>query len=97
MRRRGITGPVVLITIGVLFAMDHIAGWWDFSRTWPIILIVIGVVKLAEHIGYDPYAAPPPPRPWGGTPPPFPPPPPPPVATAPPGTVVNPEDNYHAS
>jgi len=97
-RNRGLVGPVVLITIGTLFAVDHIWGWWDFSRTWPIILIAIGVVKLVERFGYDAYA-PPPPRPWGPPGPPLTPPPMTPPATAqPPGTISpNAEDNYHAS
>ncbi len=40
-------GPVMLITIGVLFTLDHFAGI-SFSRTWPAILIIVGVMKLLE-------------------------------------------------
>jgi hypothetical protein len=45
--RRGLMGPVVLITIGVLFLLQqmHVA---SFNRLWPVILLVIGVVKLLE-------------------------------------------------
>lgn len=44
-RCRGLMGPVVLITLGVLFLLGE---WtrWDFARTWPILLIAIGVVKV---------------------------------------------------
>jgi hypothetical protein len=82
--RRSLTGPVMLITIGVLFAMDHIWGWWDFSRTWPIILIAIGVVKLLERLAWhdqDYYNGGP--RPWG---PPSTPPPPPGTINVPPAS-----------
>jgi uncharacterized membrane protein len=46
---QAIRGPVLLITIGVLFAM-HEAGVLHFSRTWPLIIIVIGVLKLIERM-----------------------------------------------
>ena len=59
-RMRKVTGPAVLVTLGILFLLDstsHIG----FHRTWPAILLVIGVVKLmqgnassAGHIGYMP-------------------------------------------
>jgi hypothetical protein len=51
---------VLLITIGVLFALDHL-GDLDFSRTWPILIIVIGLMKLFERST----AAVPPPGPFG--------------------------------
>jgi uncharacterized membrane protein len=46
---QAIRGPVLLITIGVLFAM-HEAGVLHFSRTWSLIIIVIGVLKLIERM-----------------------------------------------
>lgn len=46
---QAIRGPVLLITIGVLFAMQE-AGIVSFSRTWPLILIVIGLMKLLERM-----------------------------------------------
>jgi hypothetical protein len=83
MRRNRILGPIILITIGVLFALDNIWGIADFWRFWPVLLIVIGVVKLVDRLGYDDrgsyYGQP---RPWGPASPP--PPPPPPTA---PGTM----------
>ncbi len=44
-RSRGLMGPAVLITLGILFMLGefHVA---SFGRTWPILLIVIGLVKV---------------------------------------------------
>ncbi len=39
------SGPVMLITVGTLFAMDHFTAY-SFSRTWPLLLIVFGLLKL---------------------------------------------------
>lgn len=44
-----IRGPVILITLGTLIAIDH-AGGLRFSRTWPILIITFGVLKLAEYM-----------------------------------------------
>ncbi|HZS53138.1 MAG TPA: DUF5668 domain-containing protein [Bryobacteraceae bacterium] len=57
---QAIRGPVLLITLGVLFAL-HQAGVLSFARTWPLILIMIGVMKLIERMVMRPGAAPPPP------------------------------------
>jgi hypothetical protein len=43
-----VRGPIVLITFGALFAVDH-AGGFRFSQTWPILFIVFGVMKLLER------------------------------------------------
>jgi hypothetical protein len=45
---RAIRGPLILITVGTLFAVDH-AGGYGFSRTWPVLIIVYGVLKLLER------------------------------------------------
>ena len=42
-----IRGPVMLITLGVLLALDQL-GPVSFARTWPALLIVFGLFKLAE-------------------------------------------------
>jgi len=42
---RAVTGPIILITIGVLFAFDRFTEF-RFSQTWPILLIVVGLLKL---------------------------------------------------
>lgn len=44
-----IQGPILLITLGTLVALDYFAGY-RFWRTWPILLIVFGVLKLLERI-----------------------------------------------
>jgi hypothetical protein len=48
-----IRGPVLLVTVGVLFAV-HQAGILSFSRTWPLLIIVIGVMKLLERTSAPP-------------------------------------------
>lgn len=45
-----VRGPLMLITLGVLLAMDH-AGTVSFARTWPVLLIIFGLFKLAERAG----------------------------------------------
>jgi hypothetical protein len=45
-----IRGPLMLITLGVLLAIDHF-GAMSFGRTWPVLLIVFGVFKLLERAG----------------------------------------------
>jgi hypothetical protein len=48
---RGLMGPAVLITIGVLFLLHEVRGaFFDFSNTYPFILIVIGAVLLASSM-----------------------------------------------
>lgn len=45
---RALRGPLTLILVGILFAIDH-TGALSFTKTWPIIIIFLGVVKLAER------------------------------------------------
>ncbi len=59
-RTRGLMGPVILITIGVLFLIAEYSGRYSFGELWPVILIVIGAMKLLEasasaegHVGKD--------------------------------------------
>lgn len=47
---RAIRGPILLITIGTLFSIDHF-GSYSFANTWPALLIIIGVLKLLERVG----------------------------------------------
>jgi len=47
---RCLTGPAVLLTVGILFLLDGFLGI-DFSRTWPALLIVIGGVKFLQMSG----------------------------------------------
>ena len=46
---RAVRGPVMLIAIGVLFALDHLTQF-SIGRTWPAILIVLGLLSLGEHL-----------------------------------------------
>ena len=45
-----VRGPLLLITLGVLLALDHL-GSQSFSRTWPVLLIVYGLTKLVDFMG----------------------------------------------
>lgn len=54
----GMMGPVVLITLGVLFLVGRMSIGLSFRDLWPVLLIVIGLVKVASamsstegHIG----------------------------------------------
>lgn len=58
---RALRGPLTLILIGVLFAIDH-NGAISFTKTWPIIIIFLGVIRLAERA----LQPPPPPFSQGG-------------------------------
>lgn len=68
---QAIRGPIMLILLGTLVAMDYF-GVYGFSRTWPILIIAFGLLKLLEKVVAHP--APPPPmapptmdnRPQGG-------------------------------
>ncbi len=42
---QSIKGPIIMITIGVLFAADRFTDY-HFHQTWPILLIVIGLLQL---------------------------------------------------
>ena len=58
---QAIRGPIILITIGVLFAFDRFTEF-RFSQTWPVLLIVVGVLRLVggPRLRRRDYAAPPP-------------------------------------
>ena len=62
--QRGMAGPVVLVTLGVLFLIGAFNGP-DFGRTWPVLLLAIGLAKLLED--KTPRGGPPPEP--GGVPP----------------------------
>ena len=82
-RTRGLMGPAMLVTLGVLFLLDAF-GQIRFHYTWPVILIVIGLVtvltssaSLAGHRSYWVTGGPGPDQP-------------PPSSTAPSGTGADP-------
>jgi Domain of unknown function (DUF5668) len=73
---RGLMGPVIIVTVGVLFLLQEMrGGYFDFSNTYPVILIVIGLISLATAFasseGHVSSAAPAPPAapPAPGVPP----------------------------
>ena len=47
-RRLGLTGPVLLIALGIMFLVGQFYPEWGVGKTWPVILIVIGIVRLIE-------------------------------------------------
>jgi hypothetical protein len=62
---RAVRGPVTLITVGVLFALNNFTEY-RFDQTWPVILIVFGLMSLlgrsTERIPPPPPGYPPPPQ-----------------------------------
>jgi LiaI-LiaF-like transmembrane region len=48
---RAVRGPIILITVGVLFALNNFTPY-GFGQTWPVLLIVIGLLSfLGRGIG----------------------------------------------
>jgi hypothetical protein len=48
---RGLMGPAVVITVGVLFLLQETrGGYLDFGNTYPVILVVIGAILLASSL-----------------------------------------------
>ena len=47
---RAARGPVLMIAVGALFAIDN-AGGTSVARTWPIVLVVLGAMRLWEYLG----------------------------------------------
>jgi len=58
---RAVRGPITLITVGVLFALNNFTAW-GFDKTWPVLLIVFGLLSLARR-SFEPEPPPPPPPP----------------------------------
>jgi Domain of unknown function (DUF5668)/B-box zinc finger len=61
-RMRGIMGPVVLVTIGMLSLIESFGGP-GWHRTWPVLLLAIGLAQLISRHGPPPL---PPPSVGGG-------------------------------
>jgi len=69
---RGLMGPAVVVTVGVLFLLDQMrGGYLSFGNTFPVILIVIGVISLACSLAPTEghISGPVPPAPPGAAPP----------------------------
>jgi hypothetical protein len=62
-------GPILLITVGVLMAIDYSTPF-GFAHTWPILIIVFGILKLLERVAgpAEPPVYTPPPVPPGFAP-----------------------------
>jgi DUF4097 and DUF4098 domain-containing protein YvlB len=70
-RPRSITGPIILVLIGVVFLLNNI--WHDIpfwrllTDYWPFLLILVGVIGLIEVLYHVSRGSAPPPRPLAGT------------------------------
>jgi hypothetical protein len=62
---QAIRGPILLIVLGILFAL-HQAGALPIYRSWPLIIIVVGVMKLVERTASPAGPGYPPPPRMGG-------------------------------
>ncbi len=47
---RGLMGPAVVVTVGVLLLLDQTHSGYSFGQTFPVILIVIGMISLASAL-----------------------------------------------
>jgi hypothetical protein len=72
---RAIRGPITLITLGVLLALQNFTRF-GFEQTWPVLLIVFGLLTLMQRGAAPPRATqmprvppmpPPPPRGYAST------------------------------
>jgi hypothetical protein len=59
---RAIRGPITLITLGALFALQNFTRF-GFDQTWPVLLIVFGLLSLMQRGAAPPRATPMPPVP----------------------------------
>jgi hypothetical protein len=48
-RIRGLMGPLMLITVGVLFLVAEYSRY-SFADLWPVLLIVAGIVLTAQSL-----------------------------------------------
>lgn len=63
-----IRGPILLMVIGGLFALDHFTEY-RIGQTWPVLLIVVGLFMLLGRMTRQHQVvlpAPPPPQQPGG-------------------------------
>jgi Domain of unknown function (DUF5668) len=45
------TGPLILIVLGVLLLLNNLyPEVYPFRRVWPVILVVIGLAKVLESV-----------------------------------------------
>ncbi len=48
-RVRGLMGPLMIITVGVLFLVGEYSRY-SFADLWPVLLIVAGIVLTAQSL-----------------------------------------------
>jgi hypothetical protein len=48
-RIRGLMGPLMIITLGVLFLVGEYTRY-SFGELWPVLLIVAGIVLTAQSL-----------------------------------------------
>jgi hypothetical protein len=48
-RIRGLMGPLMIITVGVLFLVGEYSRY-SFGDLWPVLLIVAGIVLTAQSL-----------------------------------------------
>ncbi len=53
LREEGITGPLVLITLGVLLLGRQLGWAYSFWDLWPVLLIVVGIGKVVSAIRWN--------------------------------------------
>ena len=55
------TGPLVLLTLGVIFQVQNLNlfYWWHIDRLWPAILIAVGFGILLRRLSRQPNGEPP--------------------------------------
>ena len=61
---RAIRWPIILITLGSLFALDNFTPF-GFDQTWPVLLIVFGLISLVGRTTRASVNAPPGPETGG--------------------------------
>jgi Domain of unknown function (DUF5668) len=57
---RAIRGPIMVITVGVLFALNNFTQY-NFGETWPVLIIVAGLISLVGRGTAPPVPPPAPP------------------------------------
>lgn len=43
------TGPLLLIALGILFLLNNLFPEFRLSRMWPVILIVVGLSRIIDY------------------------------------------------
>lgn len=70
MRPRSITGPLILVGLGVIFLLNNLGHelplWSMLADYWPVLLILLGVIGLVEVLYHVSRGSAVPPRPLAG-------------------------------